>query len=69
MNRFIDADQLAEQVMVIAEKLDRETWDHAMGKSKDLMDEFLEDARRVQRGMEQAKASIKRAVRRQPDER
>ena len=67
VNRFIDADQLAEQVMVIAEKLDRETWDHAMSKSKDLMEEFLEETE--SKGEWKSEASIKRAVRRQPDER
>ena len=35
VNRFIDAEQLVEQVQVIAENLDRETWDKAMEKSKE----------------------------------
>ena len=35
VNRFIDAGQLVEQVEVIAENLDRETWDKAIRKSKE----------------------------------
>ena len=35
VNRFIGADQLVEQVQVIAENLDRETWDKVMEKAKE----------------------------------
>ena len=35
VNRFIGADQLVEQVQVIAENLDRQTWDKVMEKSKE----------------------------------
>ena len=42
VNRFIDAEQLTQQAMVIAERVDRETWDHAMDRSKDLQKEVLE---------------------------
>ena len=43
VNRFIDADQLTEQVMVIAENVDRETWERAMSNTKGLMEELLEN--------------------------
>ena len=42
VSRFIDAEQLAQQAMVIAERVDQETWDHAMDRSKDLQKEALE---------------------------
>ena len=42
VNRFIEAEQLTQQAMVIAERVGRETWDHAMDRSKDLQKEALE---------------------------
>ena len=42
VNRFIEAEQLTQQDMVIVEKVDRETWKHAMDRSRDLQEEVLE---------------------------
>ena len=42
VNRFIEAEQLTQQAMVIAERVKRETWNHAMDRSRDLQEEVLE---------------------------
>ena len=42
VNRFIEAEQLTQQAMVITERVKRETWNHAMDRSKDLQKEVLE---------------------------
>ena len=67
VNRFIDADQLTEQVMVIAENVDRETWERAMSNTKGLMEELLENTESKEKW--DSGAHIRRAVRRQPEER
>ena len=53
VNRFIDAEQLTQQAMVIAERVDRETWDHAMDRSRDLQEGSPGNARRIRRELDE----------------
>ena len=67
VNRFIDAEQLTEQAMVIAERVDQETWDHAMDRSEDLQEEFLEMLSESEENWTE-KSHIQNAARREPEE-
>ena len=67
VNRFIDAEQLTQQAMVIAERVDRETWDHAMDRSRDLQREALEMLGESEENWTK-KSHIQNAARREPEE-
>ena len=68
VNRFIDAGQLTEQAMVIAERVDQETWDHAMDRSKDLQKEALEMLGESEEDWTSKSSHIMNAVRKTPEE-
>ena len=71
VNRFIDAEQLVEQVEIIAENLDRETWDKAMEKSEKSQAEFEEEIlEMLEENMEEWDdvSHVQHAVREQPEE-
>ena len=66
VNRFIDAGQLTQQAMVIAENLDRETWDQALGKSQELLQELVNN---TEIEGEWDSTQIRMSARKQPEER
>ena len=67
VNRFVSADQLVEQVQVIAEKSDQDSWSKALQRSSDLRNEIL-GRLTTQDGGAEHHDPVQQAIRRQSQE-
>ena len=70
VHRFIDADQLVEQATVIAERLDKETWEKAMAKWRTMQAKAELEEETEEENIEEWDdlGHVQRAIRQQPEE-